>query len=315
MASTDMLHKRRQLSSSSSADDTKISSILQDLTQKPVTDSMPPLKFGIDTPLTIASIYGAEKDVYLLLDIQAIGRFDGMATEDVNKEMMRRVMANGATICATCKGIYPAFENMLPISAGSSSGRRLLQAQDGLFEGSVTILLVYDKNTGDAVYLSYADILASIYGANGYSQNISGLAGNPTALQRLASDLANNYVFVNNVTTKAGDSVPINIVVRMQDSLILNPPPVTTTPPSNNGGGQGPKHIDVSVYGIEDRSWVWDDVHSVYKSCGPEAYDGTTLKSLDLCKDISMSSAYRKLSEPVLATLLFLAASIVLFWN
>ena len=301
---------RKLLSLDMPNDDSRIADALQMLSQRPETQSMPPVQFGINVPFTIASIYGAENDVYLLLDIQAVGRFDAMGTEDVNKEMLRRIIASSATICPTCKGVYPAFENMLPSTGAQifAGGRRLLQTSSAqFFDGSMTILLVYDKNVGDAIMLSYPDVLMSIYSAQNYSSSLLATTKNMTALQRLAADLSNNYVLVNNITAHAGDK-QINIVVRMEDSLVLTPPAKTPHHPN--------KEIDVSVFGEMQSNWYWRTDRYVY--CNPDVVTPGTPPDLSKCQDISLSTSSANSSgrsfDPLIATI-FLAASFILFWT
>ena len=125
--------------------------------------------------------------------------------------MTKRILQNQASVCPTCKAIYPAFENMVPAPsiAAAAGGRRLLQS-GAYYAGSTTVLFVYDANMKDAIVISYPDILASIYNAN-YTKSVLPLASNATGLERLIADLQNSNLLATNISTRT--SMPIDIVV------------------------------------------------------------------------------------------------------
>lgn len=85
MSSNSVTGERRLLGIQPLDDEARISSALQSIANKPVSEPMPPLQFGIDTPYTVASVYGVENEKYFLATIEAVGRFDGMTTEQVNQ--------------------------------------------------------------------------------------------------------------------------------------------------------------------------------------------------------------------------------------
>lgn len=296
--------RRDLLSLPSPNDDARFADALQSLVQRPATESMPPVMFGINVPLTIASIYGEEQEMYLLLTIEAVGRFDGLDAEQVNKEMMRRVMENQKTICSTCKGVYPAFENMLPASSSSASlspsARRLLQQQkqQQLFDGSVTILLVYEKGTSNAIVLSYPDILMSIYN-NSFTSSLLPSSTDATALEKLALYLSNNNIFVSNVTAQSNQN--INIVVTTKESIVLSHQQITPKPEDM------PQHIDVQVYGMDAGKWHWNG--EKFKICEEDmVQDGHP--QFDKCTDVPSSA---RSFDPMIGTI-FLVASLLIFW-
>jgi hypothetical protein len=286
-------------------DDARVSSALQTLVEKPVTDSLPPMFFGINVPFTIASIYEEQEQKYLLLTIEAKARFDGLTVEQVNREMMRRIMANQKTVCPDCRAVYPAFENMLPSSAGVSRGRRLLQQDQQLFDGSVTVLLVYEKDSKNSVMLSYPDILASLYNSN-FNGN---MPTHVTMLEILANLLANNHVFVKNVTAQSNQMMQIFITT--EESLIISNGNIVQTTPDP---AKRPKHIDVEVYGQQPQQWYWysNDKAKKYMVCGDEAsFNQDRTPKWESCTDVpsSATSAF----DPRIG-LIFLIASLLMFW-
>lgn len=302
LVSLDSQNSRQLLAFQQPDDETRLQQALQSLVQKPVTDSMPPLAFGINVPFTVASIYGEEQQTYLLLTIQAIGRFDGLTTEEVNREMMRRIMQNQKSVCTSCRAVYPAFENMLP-SASTTTGRRLLQQQQQtLFDGSVTILLVYEKDTNNAIVISYPDILMSIYNTN-FTGSLLPTVTNQTALQKLAEFLSNNNIFVSNVTVQTPQN--INILVSRTDSLFIPAGNSTNPPPAAS------HDIDVQVYGMEASKWKWDNRKARFLVCEKDPQPDSTTGELDFSKCSDVPSSAKSLDP--WKGIVFLAASVLLF--
>ena len=84
----------------------QVATILQKLSENPRTGVMPPIDYNVDVPYTLASVYGIENRFYLLLEVNAVGKFDSAVTrQQVNDEFMRRIMANQAVVCKECSGI------------------------------------------------------------------------------------------------------------------------------------------------------------------------------------------------------------------
>jgi len=153
----------------------QVATILQKLSENPRTGVMPPIDYNVDVPYTLASVYGIENRFYLLLEVNAVGKFDSAVTrQQVNDEFMRRIMANQAVVCKECSGIYPAFSNMEVTASAtgrrqSNTGRRrrnLLQTASNTnqFAGTVSILLVYDQaplnNNEYSIY--FADVSKAV---------------------------------------------------------------------------------------------------------------------------------------------------------
>lgn len=120
-------HLLQQTSSSvTTITEQQVASLLQQMQEKPRTGVIPPLDFRVSIPYTLASIYGVEQKLYLLLDVGAVGLFEGSqwTQQEVNDEFIRRVLANQKVVCPDCSGIYPAFGNMRPQAQPQNMRRR-----------------------------------------------------------------------------------------------------------------------------------------------------------------------------------------------
>ena len=143
-------HLLQQTSSSvTTITEQQVAALLQQMQGKPRTGVIPPLDFRVSVPYTLASIYGVEQKLYLLLDIGAVGLFEGSqwTQQEVNDEFMRRVLSNQKVVCPDCSGIYPAFSNMRPEAQPQSMRRRrrrnLLQSTTaGTTKFAVRFLLI-----------------------------------------------------------------------------------------------------------------------------------------------------------------------------
>jgi hypothetical protein len=101
---------------------------------------------------------------------------------------------------------------------GHGHGHCLSKDQQ-LFHGSVTILLMYEKDSKNTVMLSYPDILASLYNPT-LNGNPLPMPKNATMLEILANSLANNNVFVKDVTAQSNQM--IQIFITTEESLIVS---------------------------------------------------------------------------------------------
>jgi hypothetical protein len=232
-------------------DEERFKNALQQVALNPATESFPPLSFGVDVPYSIASIYGEENQKYMLINIDAIGRFDGMTTQQVNAEIMARVLRNKDKVCPKCRDVHPAFENMLPSSGIVGQRRRSLLQQGAYYAGSVTILLVYDSTMQNAIVISYPDILMSIYNKD-FTPSLLPQTSTDEALSKLAADLNDMNVFVNSVKL-AYPQAQVNVLVSMQDSLVYpdGTIPNSTVPDSTM------QDINMGIYNAEYTKWVW----------------------------------------------------------
>ncbi len=303
-SSQNMMRGRRNLLMPEVNDEERLKTALQQLAAKPATESMPPLKFGIDVPYSIAKIYGEEQQKYLLISIDAIGRFDSMTTEQVNSEIMGRILANKDKVCSQCRAVYPAFENMLPSSTAGAKRRLLQTSSEGYFAGSVTILLVYDSTMENAIILSYPDILMSIYDEK-FTPSLLPSTASDSTLQKLASDLKNLNVFVETVKLAYPQS-QVNVVVSRQDSLVYPNGTMPTPVPNSNM-----LEINMGVYNSEYVKWTWKGDTQMFMICRT---DRDCEQVPDTWKKSSSSSIFKRGHFDNWAVTVFLAASLVIFW-
>ena len=293
----------------------QVQTLLQQLSSSPRAGVMPPIDYKVDVPYTLASIYGVENRFYLLLDVEAVGRFDASATkQQVNDEFMRRIMANQASVCKECSGIYPAFSNMEPPLPSSPSQqqqqlrRRMMRRRNLLqqatapsnlldFTGKVSVLLVYDNPpTGGGSYSIYfSDVSRSVL-APSYTTAWAG-SSDPASIREFIDRMKSNQFVVTTLT--GSNNVKIDLV---QSGIIIRTPPPATPPPPPAPPSASPTPkpdekdyaMDMTVFGVYDRSMIPQDGEFV----SPKKSDA--------------SSTHRHF-DPTIATI-FMAASLLLFW-
>lgn len=152
------------------SDESLIENALEKIQQTPRVGTFPPLDYGVDIPLTVATIFGVETRQYALLTIDMEGKVmppNEIAASDAEysgNEFFRRLAENKDKFCTSCEQIYPVFNNIKPLALDGISGRRraLLQQQSTDVSGTFTILLVFDsKLFGKPI--SFANLSMAVY--------------------------------------------------------------------------------------------------------------------------------------------------------
>lgn len=307
-SSRQLLQQQGQQQQLTTISEQQVASLLQQISNKPRTGVMPPVDFKVSIPYTLASIYQMEHKFTQLLEVSAVGVFQGSqwTQQQVNTEFVRRILANQKLICPECFSIYQGFTNMRTTDATATAGaarrRRLLQLQTGgganAFAGTVSVLLVYDRAPlDDSKYKVYfADVSKAVFAPT--FTNIWSGTSDPAALQTFIDHMKANQFVVTTVEASGSnavngiqvDLVASGILPPSGDNHGATPAPTPAAPPG------GSLAMDMTAFGVRDTRSIPDS--GEFK---PSTSDASSSKG-------------RRGLDPMMGTI-FLAASVMLFWG
>lgn len=199
-------HPRKLLALEPPSYTTQFMDALHKIQDSPRSGTIPPISNNIDRELTMAAIYEKTREVYKLLSMQLVARFDAQNSyDDICAELTRRIYSNYPRFCANCTTVYFPFCNIRRVVGVSNVQVNLTGFF--VFGAAQDNTIIYSELFRSIVNSAYTTIATGNLTAQGLQAYITGISLNqfiPVALLAEPSARRSNATIVT-IDTVQGD--------------------------------------------------------------------------------------------------------------